>query len=282
MTGPQAAWLPGDRLHLNHGPIDLVLRAWGPRAAVDAAAEAAVRRFATILEELVDELPALRSPDPSALSGTVARAMAQAVARHRPVFITPMAAVAGAVADEICAAMIASGGLERAYVNDGGDIALHLTPGTSLTAAIATEVVSADRVVVRYEDPVRGIATSGWRGRSHSLGIADAVTVLAHTGAEADAAATLVANAVDLPGHPAIRRAPARSLQADSDLEDMEVTTAVGRLTPAEVEAALAAGIAVAEGMRERDLIVAAALFLGGSVRVVGPLPRASEADQDS
>ena len=51
---------------------------------------------------------------------------------------------------------------------------------------------------------MRGIATSGWRGRSFSLGIADAVTVLAATAAEADAAATVIANAVDLPGHPAI------------------------------------------------------------------------------
>ena len=41
--------------------------------------------------------------------------------------------------------------------------------------------------------PVRGVATSGWRGRSHSLGIADSVTVLAATAAMADAAATVIA-----------------------------------------------------------------------------------------
>ena len=58
---------------------------------------------------------------------------------------------------------------------------------------------------------MRGVATSGWRGRSFSLGIADAVTVLARTGAAADAAATIIANAVDLPGHPAVdARAGAR------------------------------------------------------------------------
>ncbi len=38
-----------------------------------------------------------------------------------------MAAVAGAVADHILAAMIAGRRLAKAYVNDGGDIALHLT-----------------------------------------------------------------------------------------------------------------------------------------------------------
>jgi hypothetical protein len=57
-----------------------------------------------------------------------------------------------------------------------------------------------DRLTIRSEDGVRGVATSGWRGRSFSLGIADAVTVLARSGAEADAAATLIANAVNLPG----------------------------------------------------------------------------------
>ena len=34
--------------------------------------------------------------------------------------------------------------------------------------------------------PHRGVATSGWRGRSHSLGIADSVTVVARNAAAAD------------------------------------------------------------------------------------------------
>ena len=273
MTGPQAARLPGSRLHLNHGPIDLVLRAWGSPAAVRAAEAAAIRRFETLLQELVDELPALRRPDPGPLQGPVARAMAAATLPHRPLFVTPMAAVAGAVADEISATMTAAAPLTRAYVNDGGDIALHLTPGASLTAALG---LTDDRVTVRHADPVRGIATSGWRGRSHSLGIADAVTVLAASAAAADAAATLIANAVDLPGHPAIARTPARDLAPDSDLGDRPVTTAVGRLAPEDIARALAAGAARAEAMRACGLI-AAALFLQGEARIVGPLPVAQD-----
>ena len=78
--------------------------------------------------------------------------------------------------------------------------------------------------------PVRGIATSGWRGRSFSLGIADAVTVLADRAAMADAAATIIANAVDLPGHPGVVRVPARDLAPDSDLGDRLVTQGVGEL----------------------------------------------------
>ena len=276
---PQAAWLAdGRRLHLQHGPIDLIVEAWGPPAAVAAAYGRAVARFGGLLQELVDELPALRRAAPGRLEGRVARAMAAAVAVHRPAFLTPMAAVAGAVADEICAVMAAGGGLERACVNDGGDIALFLTPGTAVTAAIAARAGLPDRVTIRHADPVRGIATSGWRGRSFSMGIADAVTVLAASGAAADAAATLIANAVDLPGHPAVGRAPAATLRAESDLGERLVTTAVGPLRPDEVAAALGAGVACAEAMRRRGLIAAAALFLQGEVRVAGPLPLAAAA----
>ncbi len=271
MTGPQANWLPGRRrLHLQHGPIDLILEAWGPPGALQNAYASANNRFQSILEELVDELPALRTPDPPPLRGTVARAMARAVAPHRPAFITPMAAVAGAVADEILAAMTAAAHLTRAYVNNGGDIALHLTPGASLTAAIAG---AASRVTIAHADPTRGIATSGWRGRSFSLGIADAVTVLARTAAQADAAATMIANAVDLPCHAAITRVPANALQHDTDLGARPVTTAVAGLSPAEIARALDSGLAAAETMRTRGLIVAAALFLQGEARTTGPLP---------
>ena len=109
-------------------------------------------------------------------------------------------------------------------------------------------------------DRVRGVATSGWRGRSFSLGIADAVTVLARTRRVADAAATLIANAVDLPGHPAIRRAPARDLDPQSDLGERLVTVAVGPLTRDEIDAALRPALAEAELWRDRGLIEAAAL----------------------
>jgi ApbE superfamily uncharacterized protein (UPF0280 family) len=272
VIGLQAAWLPGGRLHLTHGPIDLILQAWGSEPAVRAGCARATARFDGLLQELVDEIPALRSPNSGPLHGPVAQAMVRAVTPF-PEFITPMAAVAGAVADEICGTMAAAGDLARAYVNDGGDIALYLTPGETITAAIAARAGLPDRVTITHADPVRGIATSGWRGRSFSLGIADAVTVLARTAAEADAAATLVANAVDLPGHPAVARAPARELQADTDLGDHLVTVDVGPLTPAETARALDAGAARAEAMRARGQIAAAALFLNGQARVVGALP---------
>jgi hypothetical protein len=122
---------------------------------------------------------------------------------------------------------------------------------------------------VQAGDPVRGIATSGWRGRSFSLGIADAATVLARTAAMADAAATMIANAVNLQ-HPGIGRRPAREIQCDSDLGDRLVTVAVPVLTSDEKAEALEAGLALAETCLARGLIAGAALFLQGENRVSG------------
>jgi hypothetical protein len=187
-------------------------------------------------------------------------------------FITPMAAVAGSVAEEILNAMTNAAVLSRAYVNDGGDIALHLSPGKHFVIGMVERPDSFSLLGTTQIDSncaVRGIATSGWRGRSFSLGIADAVTVLAATAALADAAATIVANAVDLPGHPNISRVSAKDLSPDSDLGDRHVTTAVGKLTPTETAEALARGARRAQAMIASGLIHGAALHLQKSTYVV-------------
>ena len=232
----------GRRLHLQHGPIDIVAEAFGEAPEVSAAYRQAGTRFATILDDLVAELDLLRRPlgeSRPALRGSVARRMLGACWPHRARFITPMAAVAGSVADEVLAAMQAGRKLTRAYVNNGGDIAVHLSLGTSVSAGVVNDPDRPgldDRIVLSADRPARGMATSGWRGRSHSLGIADAVTVLAETAAAADAAATLIGNAVTI-DHPAIERAPATSLREESDLGARPVTVAVGPL-PAHAKAA--------------------------------------------
>lgn len=268
MTGAQITWLAGGRLHLHHGPIDVILQGWGDPVALHEGYAQAAADFPTILPALCAELPALRQPD-APLTGRIARRMARATAPFRPAFITPMAAVAGAVAEAVLASFVRPG-ISRAYANNGGDIALHLDPGESLTSAIAARPGATDRVTIRAADPVRGIATSGWRGRSWSLGIADSVTTLARSASMADAAATMIANAVDLPGHPAITRQSARDLQADSDLGTIPVTTAVGALSLADIDRALVAGAHAATAFRQRGLIDAAALFLHPEVRTLG------------
>jgi ApbE superfamily uncharacterized protein (UPF0280 family) len=266
----------GRRLHLHDGPIDIVLEAFGEAEEIDQAYRAAAHRFTTVLDELCAELPNLRAPaGPYApqLIGPVAKRMAAAVAPYADRwFITPMAAVAGAVAEEILAAMTNAADLDRAYVNDGGDIALHLKRGRFVAGMIDNPEAGSlfGAALLESTQPVRGIATSGWRGRSFSLGIADAVTVLADRAAMADAAATIIANAVDLPNHPNIVRVPARELAPDNDLGDRLVTQAVGPLTSHEVSRALDAGVTTATTLLTEGLIRAAALHLCGQTRMVG------------
>ncbi len=278
-TGPSAALLADGRLHLQHGPIDLIIEAWGARAEVECAYRQAIARFDDILAVLVQELPQLRTPLAEAyplLRGPVARRMLAACWPYRAVYITPMAAVAGAVADEILQAMLARRTLARAYVNNGGDIALHLAPGATLTLGVVNDVDNPAidaTVALGAALPVRGLATSGWRGRSQSLGIADAVTVFAADAAAADAAATMVANAVDVE-HPAISRIPARTLRADSDLGDLPVTVAVGALPASARAEALARGCERANALQRQGLIYAAYLALQGEVRAVLPASR--------
>ena len=261
------------RLHLQDGPIDLIIEAFGEAPAIDRAYEAAAARFIAILDELCEELPLLRSAAGTPPRGVVARRMWEAVLPFaQDTFITPMAAVAGSVAEEVLGAMTAAADLRRAYVNNGGDIAVALASGETLRIGM---VDRPDRpsmfgsLFLSADQPVRGIATSGWRGRSFSLGIADAVTVLADTAAMADAAATIIANAVDLPGHAAIERRAATELAPQNDLGERLVTVAVGALTTTEIDRALAQGCRAAEACLERRLIHAAALHLGGTTRQV-------------
>ena len=286
------ATLADGRRHFQHGPIDLVIGAEGDAAAVADAHAAAWQRFGPLLDELVAELPALRMPVAAdcPVRGPVARRMWSACAPHRAVYLTPMAAVAGSVAQEIVACYDRPG-IHRAWVNNGGDIALHLAPGAQVRVGLVADVARFDpaamadaavhgiaidgQFAVDAALPVRGIATSGWRGRSFSLGIADSVTVLARTAAEADACATLVANAVNV-DDARIQRRPACDLKDDSDLGRLPVTVEVPPLGAEAVRRALAAGLQEAWRLHDAGHLWAAALVCQGRL-VVAQNARAAQ-----
>ncbi len=265
------------RLHLNHGPIDLIIGVWGAPDDRLKAHDAARTRFATILDELVSELTALRSAyNPGHNFQTpVARRMAQAVGSFsRDSFITPMAAVAGAVADEVLSSMLEAAPLPRAFVNNGGDIAVHVDNSEQLTIGIVSRpdapVPAIDRhAVIDAGSGIGGIATSGRHGRSFSLGIADAVTTLGANAAIADAAATIIANQVDI-DLPVVTRTPAHDLDPDCDLGSRLVVTDVGDLTDQQVAFALDQGMDTAEDLCRKRKILGAHLQLGNANRSTG------------
>ncbi len=274
LSQPQIGTLPGARLHLQHGPIDLIIKAEGAAQEVAQAYQAAIGRFESMLGELAAELVLLRKPlkdKQPAFNSPVARRMREACWPHRACFITPMAAVAGAVADEIKAVMLAaSPTLSTLYVNNGGDIAVHVAEGHILKIGLVADLANAipDGVIsITHASGIGGIATSGWRGRSFSRGIADAVTVLAKCAADADAAATMIGNAVDAHAS-AVSRAPAVALDPDSDLGAVLVTTDVGPLSQAQISTALDKGGRTASRMIEENVILAAFMGLQDKHRI--------------
>ncbi len=164
--GPHARLLPdGERLHLQHGPIDLIVGAAGPADEVRLAYQQAIASFQGVLQTLVRELDVLRRPcapcNPIA-EGEIARRMQEHAQLHADgTFVTPMIAVAGAVADFVLVELTRDRRLERAYVNNGGDIALMLTTGAVFEVGICAGRQSCHlpaSIRVSHGDGIGGVA----------------------------------------------------------------------------------------------------------------------------
>ena len=270
-----------NRLHLQHGPIDIIAHVDAPEEVRKRLYTSASNRFSTVLVELVAEMDLLKQPWSADLpdpKGGIAQKMCFAV-RGSDIFVTPMAAVAGAVADEMLETMLFEAQkpdscvehIHRMYVNNGGDIAFWLNTGESFSIGVVDNPGISElnaRVSLAYESPVRGIATSGWRGRSLSLGIADAVTVLAGSAAIADAAATLIANDVNV-DYPGILKRPASEVKDESDLGMLPVTVDVPPLPVDQISEALKRGAQTAGNFIRTGKIEAAYLSLQKQTLVV-------------
>ena len=270
-----------NRLHLQHGPIDIIAHVDAPEEVRKRLYTSASNRFSTVLVELVTEMDLLKQPWSADLpdpKGGIAQKMCFAV-QGSGIFVTPMAAVAGAVADEVLEAMLYEAKnpdpcleeIQRMYVNNGGDIAFWLNAGESFSIGVVDNPGIPElnaRVSLAYESSVRGIATSGWRGRSQSLGIADAVTVLAGSAAIADAAATLIANDVNV-DYPGILKRPASEVKDESDLGMLPVTVDVPPLPVDQISEALKRGAQTAGNFIRTGKIEAAYLSLQKQTLVV-------------
>ncbi len=297
------------RWHFQQGPIDLIIGLEGESAVVDQAIERAWARFERVLEELVVELRFLKTPVPIAgkdlsgvskdltgkitgnefptkdlernvrapVRGAIARSMFQSCAPYGLMdasFVTPMAAVAGCVAQDILA-YLREPGIEKSWVNNGGDIAWFAPQHSNQSFKVGIPGLSQSAsLTLLPADQCWGIATSGWRGRSQSFGIADSVTVIAPTAGQADVAATLIANQVSLrhlvADHPQVVQRPANQIKDDSDLGDRLVTVGVGALSGTEITCALDSGASFAHLLLSRGWIQGAVLCLHGQYRVCG------------
>lgn len=183
--------------------------------------------------------------------------------------LTPMAAVAGTIADGV-ADFLFGRGMTKVIINNGGDIAVRLMTPNSVRVGLREDVNSEafNRVVSLAPSPHGekasfGIATSGLGGRSLTRGIASAVTVIAHTASMADAAATAVANAsfVEAPG---IIRQPAETIDPQTDIPGIPVTVQVKNLDHETRKAAISGSLSLAEKLVRRGAILGAMVVVEG------------------
>jgi ApbE superfamily uncharacterized protein (UPF0280 family) len=160
--------------------------------------EAEFRRLRAELETYIERQPAFKAAlvPVDLLDGAppVAVAMAEAA---RACGVGPMAAVAGAIAQAAAAAARAAGAGE-AIVENGGDTWIASDAGITVGLYAGEHPLSGRLALCIEPDrlPLSVCSSSGRFGHSLSFGDCDLATVVAGSGALADAAATLAANSV--------------------------------------------------------------------------------------
>jgi ApbE superfamily uncharacterized protein (UPF0280 family) len=176
--------------------------------------------------------------------------------------LTPMAAVAGTIADAV-ADWLYERGATRVIVDNGGDIAIRLSPGEHATVGVRPQITSPliSHVINLKSGLSWGVATSGLGGRSFTRGIASAVTVLAANASVADAAATSVANACIVDA-PYLVQLPAEEMDPHSDLTGIRVTVASGLLSSEKIGLAVRRAGRKAENFSRRNIIIGAFIAL--------------------
>jgi ApbE superfamily uncharacterized protein (UPF0280 family) len=194
----------------------------------------------------------------------VAQTMVEAVKEIEGSTLTPMAAVAGAVADAV-RERFQEKNLDFLSVNNGGDISVFNRARRAVNVGMGDiRTGEATPYVLRIEGRHKfGLATSGFGGRSFTLGLADIVTVVARTGAIADAAATFICNMTNVETDDVIRK-KAVEIDPCTDIPDEWVTVRIGPLDDRHVGEALTNGLSSAQALKDRGAILDAVIILKG------------------
>lgn len=261
MTADVMQNLKPGQVFVDFGPVSMVITASRNGEGDTQLCRAAFPVIAACLEDLRPSLEMLRRYPPQVeleqLTGA-GETMARAVLRTGDPWLTPMAAVAGTVADAVADFLFAQVA-EKVTANNGGDIALRLAPGQSLGLGVLYDLErgGVDRVVhLTAEKGVGGVATSGLGGRSLTTGIASGVTVFSRRCAQADALATLLADRSCIDS-PAVHTRLAGELDPDSDIADLPVVVSVEPLSREEKERALEQVLREAEEQYRRGNLLA-------------------------
>jgi len=260
------------------GPMRLVIRAWNKKQPQIKLARQAAEESISYLERIARcRMILSRSyPEISDLpQDELALEMVNSVAIIGDDDLTPMAAVAGTIADAV-ANWLFERDLTKVIVDNGGDIAVRLAEGESVTVGVRPRVTSRHITHVINLDsgrPAWGVTTSGVGGRSLSRGIASAVTVLSAKASVADAAATAIANACFVKDDRIIQL-PAAKIDPTSDLKDIPVTIEVGPLSAEKILAATDSARQKADDLSQKSIIDGAFIALGSVYKMTGAMKR--------
>lgn len=185
--------------------------------------------------------------------------------------LTPMAAVAGTIADGV-ADFLFSRGMTKVIINNGGDIAVRLMAPHSVRVGLREDVNSKAfsrgvslNVPFQKEGASFGVATSGLGGRSLTCGIASAATIIAKTASLADAAATAVANASFVNG-PGVVRRPAETVDPQTDIPGISVTVQVRNLDHETRRKAISRSLSLAQKLVKGETILGAMVAVDGKI----------------
>ena len=248
------------------GPMRLSIRAWKDnRPQQELSRQAAEESFAyleaiakhqAVLSDFAENIKALPEND-------LVQRMIQSVRAIGDIDLTPMAAVAGTIADAVADWLFIRGST-KVVVDNGGDIAIRLTANETAAVGIRPRITHLDiSHVVNLDDrqPSWGVTTSGRGGRSFTRGIASAVTVIADNASIADAAATSIANACFVEDD-SIVQIPAEQMDLNTDLKGVNVTVDVGLLSPGKKIQAVQTALSKADTLCRQKLIVGALVAL--------------------
>jgi ApbE superfamily uncharacterized protein (UPF0280 family) len=180
--------------------------------------------------------------------------------------LTPMAAVAGTIADGV-ADFLARRGMTKVVVDNGGDVAIRLQGDDPVTVGVKADLDETDISRIISLGPERsswGVATSGLGGRSLTRGVASAATVVAATASLADAAATAVANASHVEDPEVVRR-PAEEVDPYTDIAGLPVTVRAGLLREEKKTEALTRAMGRAQELIEKNVILGAFVAVKGT-----------------
>ena len=274
------------RVMAEYGPMQLVISAVvGEVPQVEECVRAAKESFC-YLGQVAKQLKRLSLPWHRISNSIEGRVASDMVAASRAVGdrdLTPMAAVAGAIADAVADFLLARG-MSRVVVSNGGDVAVRLAVDCSVQVGIGininrTRYGNLPTLVLDSSRPRWGVASSGLGGRSMTKGIASIVTVVSDTAARADAAATAVANATYVED-PEIKRVRAEALDPNTDIPGQLVTLKVGRISNEKIGSALRRGKARAYDLIEEGVISGALIVVKDRLEAIGTLFRLEETQE--